>query len=138
MVAIRFTGDEPWNRIERAVDKVSKRLDRTVQALDAANIEYAVVGGNAVQLWVAQVNEAAVRNTRDVDILLRESDFPKAKAIMEGVGFYYKNLAGVPMFLESPDSPVWDAARIVFADKRVREEYFARSTGADEINGLSR
>lgn len=35
MVAIRFTGDELWNRIQRAVDNVRKRLDRTVRALDA-------------------------------------------------------------------------------------------------------
>jgi hypothetical protein len=78
MVTIRYTGDALWDRIERAVQKVKDRLRRATQALGAAQIPYAVVGGNAVQLWVAQVDEAAVRNTRAVDLLLRRADLERA------------------------------------------------------------
>jgi hypothetical protein len=35
-----------------------------------------------VRVWVAQIDEAAVRNTRDVDILLRRSDWEPAKAAL--------------------------------------------------------
>jgi len=56
MVVIRYTGDALWERIERAVEKVKDRLRRVTQALDAKEIAYAVVGGNAVQIWVAQVD----------------------------------------------------------------------------------
>ncbi|HEY4262062.1 MAG TPA: hypothetical protein VGM98_17970, partial [Schlesneria sp.] len=58
------------DRMVQAVEKVRERLLRTARALDAARVPYAIIGGNAVAAWVATVDEAAVRNTRDVDILL--------------------------------------------------------------------
>jgi hypothetical protein len=60
-----------WERMIRAVEKVRERLEKAVAALEAAGLPYAVVGGNAVANWVATVDEGAVRNTRDVDILVR-------------------------------------------------------------------
>lgn len=78
MTVIHYTGDVLWNRIERAVEKVKERLHRVATALDEAGIPYAVVGGNAVQLWVAQVDGPAVRNTRDADVLLRREDLRRA------------------------------------------------------------
>ena len=45
-----------------------------------AIVPYAVAGGNAVAAWVSRVDEAAVRNTQDVDILLRRSDLSAAIA----------------------------------------------------------
>src|SRR5829696_5008557 len=78
MVDIKYVGDELWARIERAVEVVKDRLRRVTQALKAAEIPYAVIGGNAVQHWVAQVDESVVRNTRDVDIILRRSDLQRA------------------------------------------------------------
>jgi hypothetical protein len=60
---------------------------------------HAVVGGNAVQIWVAQVDEAAVRNTQDVDILLRREDFPAATTALEQVGFITRHAAGLTMFV---------------------------------------
>ena len=57
MIEIKYTGDALWERIERAVEKVKDRLRRVTRALNSANIAYAVVGGNAVQHWVAQVDE---------------------------------------------------------------------------------
>ena len=62
-----------------AVEKVRDRLRRAAAALEQAEISYAVVGGNAIAAWVAEVDEAAVRNTRDVDILLRRTDLDRAK-----------------------------------------------------------
>ena len=66
MIEIKYTGNALWERIERAVEKVKDRLRRVTHSLNAAEIPYAVVGGNAVQYWVAQVDESVVRNTRDV------------------------------------------------------------------------
>lgn len=123
MVAIRYTGDELWERIERAVDKVKDRLKRVATALDTAKIPYAVVGGNAVQIWVAQVDEAAVRNTRDVDIVLNRSDLDAAIKALEGVGFVYRHSAGVTMFLDGPNAKARDAVHVVFAGEKVRPEY---------------
>lgn len=120
MIEIKFTGDALWNRIERAVEKVKDRLRRVTGALDVAAIPYAVIGGNAVQLWVAQVDESAVRNTRDVDILLNRNDLDAAKIALAPVGFVFQEVSGVPMFLDSPDGTPRDAVHIVFAGEKVR------------------
>ena len=64
-------GKVSWERMIRAVEKVRDRLRRAVAALKKAGVPYAVAGGNAVAAWVSRVDEAAVRNTQDVDILLR-------------------------------------------------------------------
>src|SRR5580765_4044523 len=69
-------GVEILDRMERAVAKVRERLLRATSALNQAGIAYAVVGGNAVASWVATIDEGAVRNTRDVDLLVRRSDLP--------------------------------------------------------------
>jgi len=123
MTTIHYTGDVLWNRIERAVEKVKDRLRRVVHALDRADIPHAVVGGNAVQLWVTQVDETAVRNTRDVDVLLRREDLPRAIDALAPVGFIFQNVHGVDMFLDGPDAGPRDAVHVVFAGEKVRPEY---------------
>ena len=67
------------DRMVVAVERVRDRLARATQALEAAGIPYAVIGGNAVAVWVATVDAAAVRNTADVDILLRRPDMRAAE-----------------------------------------------------------
>ena len=49
MVEIKYVGDELWDRIESALENVKDRLKRVTCALNAANVPYAVIGGNAVQ-----------------------------------------------------------------------------------------
>lgn len=123
VVRIGYVGDALWERIDRAVDKVKDRLARVIVALKSANIQYAVVGGNAVQIWVAQVDESAVRNTRDVDIILNRSDLDSAIEVMEAHGFIFHRSAGGAMFLDGPDAKARDAVHVVFAGEKVREEY---------------
>ena len=121
MVPIQFTGDELWKRMNRAVEKIQERLEKTARTLENANIPYAIIGGNAVRAWVAQKDEAAVRTTRDVDILLQREDLPRAIEAMEKVGFVYRVGRGIPMFLDGPDSKARDAVHVLFASEKVRE-----------------
>lgn len=123
MIEIRYSGDELWARIERAVEKVKERLRRVTVALNTAEVPYAIIGGNAVQHWVAQVDESVVRSTRDVDIILNEHDLDRAIEALEKVGFIYRRSAGVTMFLDGPDAKARDAVHVVFAGKKVRDEY---------------
>jgi hypothetical protein len=123
MIEIKYTGDALWERIERAVEKVKDRLRRVTRSLNAANIPYAVIGGNAVQHWVSQVDESVVRNTQDVDIILNESDLEKAIPVLEAAGFIFRRAAGITMFLDGPNAKARDAVHVVFAGKKVREEY---------------
>jgi hypothetical protein len=122
MIEIKYTGDALWERIERAVEKVKDRLRRVTRSLNAANIPYAVIGGNAVQHWVSQVDESVVRNTQDVDIILNESDLEKAIPVLEAAGFIFRRAAGITMFLDGPNAKARDAVHVVFAGKKVREE----------------
>lgn len=106
-----------------AVEKVRDRLLRAAAALERAGVPYAVIGGNAVAAWVSRVDEAAVRNTQDVDILLREADFARARAELERAGFVYRRAAGIDMFLDGPGARAREAVHILFANRKVRPEY---------------
>src|SRR5207302_3132380 len=111
-----------WIRMIRAVEKVRDRLRRAVAALEAAGIPYAVADGNAVAAWVSRVDEAAVRNTQDVDILLRRSDLPAAIEALAKAGFIYRHAKGLDMFLDGPAAKARDAVHIVFAAEKVKSE----------------
>ena len=132
MAAITLTGEALWERMNRAVEKVQQRLERAASALGRAEIPYAVSGGNAVRAWVAQADEAAVRNTRDVDILLRREDLPAAIEVLENEGFVYRHVKSIDMFLDGPDAKTRDAVHIVFAKEKVREQY-AAAPDVDEV-----
>jgi hypothetical protein len=107
-------------RMASAVDKVRERLLRATAALEQAGVAYAVAGGNAVAAWVTRVDEAAVRYTQDVDILLRRSDLPAATVALESAGFVFLHVAGMDVFLDGPDAKARNAVHVVFAGEKVR------------------
>lgn len=77
------------DRAVRAVEKVKERLLRAASSLEAAKVPYAIADGHAVAFWVSRADESALRNTRDVDLLIRRED-----------------LAAVRNALEAPDSSI--------------------------------
>lgn len=103
-----------------AIERIRLRLQRTTSTLDAAQVPYAVIGGNAVAEWVGRVDEGAVRFTRDVDILIQREDLPAAIAAMEAHGFVYHSIDNVDMFLDGPESKPSEAVHIIFADEKVK------------------
>jgi hypothetical protein len=117
MVEFKIVGEELWARMERAVEKVNERLRKTVRILEDAKVPYAVVGGHAVRAWVAQVDEAALRTTQDVDILVRPNDFPAMKDAMIAAGFLYRKTLALDMFVEHPDASARDAVHVVLVGK---------------------
>src|SRR5687767_10229790 len=119
-MSTHIISDLAWERMVSAVEKVRERLRRAAGALAAAGIPYAVAGGNAVAAWVGEVDEAAVRNTQDVDILLRRADLDRAKEALGKVGFIYRHAASIDMFLDGPNAKARDAVHIVFAGEKVR------------------
>jgi hypothetical protein len=125
-------GAVSWPRMIGAVEKVKQRLARAAAALDSAGVPYALVGGNAVAAWVSRVDEAAVRNTRDVDILLRRSDLPAAIEAMARAGFIYRHVKSIDMFLDGPAAKARDAVHIVFAGEKVKPDSLAANPGVEE------
>lgn len=125
-------GEISLDRMVRAVEKVRERLERVTSALNRTGIPYAIAGGNAVAAWVSRVDEAAVRNTRDVDVLIRRDDFPEVIRTLESAGFVHRHSAGIDMFLDGPDAKARDAVHIVFAAEKVRDDYVTPAPDVSE------
>ena len=113
-----------WERMAKGIDDVRQRLDRTVMALAKFGVRYAVAGESAVAAWVSRADESAVRNTRDVDILLRREDAEKAREALEAAGFVHRRIASLgkagamDVFLDGPDAKVRDAVHVLWAGEK--------------------
>ncbi len=106
-----------------AVDRVEKLLRKVAEALDAARIPYAVIGGNAVAAWVATVDEEAVRATKDVDVLVRREDLESITAAFRPIGLMPAETLGVTMFLDRHRPNPKSGVHLVFANEPVRSHY---------------
>ena len=111
------------DRMERAVAKVRERLLRATAALNQAGVPYAVVGGNAVASWVATVDEGAVRNTRDVDLLVCRVDLPAVTVALEKAGFVHGELLDIVMFRDGAEGKPSEAIHLLFAGEKTRPDH---------------
>jgi hypothetical protein len=124
-------------RYAMAVERVTERLQRITEALEAAGVPYALVGGQAVAVWVATRDPAAVRITKDVDLLLRREDVPAARAAALSAGLEYFEVVGVGMFLERDDPNPRQAVHLIWAGEKVRPEYPLPSPDINEREALA-
>jgi hypothetical protein len=120
-----------------ALDDVTARLQRICRALGDASVPFALVGGQAVALWVATTDPAAVRTTKDVDLLLRRQDLAKARAAAVSAGMDYFEVMGVGMFLDREDPNPRHAVHLIWAGEKVRPEYELPSPTVDDRQELS-
>jgi hypothetical protein len=121
-----------WERAFMAAEKVKERLRRATRALDGAGVPYAVVGGNAVAEWVARMDDEAVRNTRDVDLLVERAAFAAARAALEAAGFVYHHLMDVDVFVDGPQGKPSGGVHLLFAGEKVRAADEYPCPGLDE------
>jgi hypothetical protein len=126
----------PWERYRMALDRVTERLRRITAALEGAGVPYALVGGQAVALWIATRDPAAVRTTKDVDILLRRDDLPRARAAAMSANMDYFEVVGVGMFLERDDPNPRQAVHLIWAGEKVRPEYSLPAPPIDQRQTL--
>jgi Uncharacterised nucleotidyltransferase len=110
-------------RMERVVTKVRQRLLRATAALNQAGVPYAVVGGNAVASWVATVDEGAVRNTRDIDLLVRRSDLPTITAALEHAGFVRDEVLDVVLFRDGAEGRPSEGVHLRFSGEKTRPDH---------------
>src|SRR4051794_31996123 len=111
-----------WERALMAAEKGKERLRRATKALDSAGVPYAVVGGDAVAEWVARIDDEAVRNTRDVDLLVRRADFAAARTALEAAGFVHHQVLDVEVFIDGPQGKPSGGVHLLFASEKVRSE----------------
>ena len=119
-------------RMVNAVEQVRQRLIKATDALREAGVEHALVGGNAVAAWVATVDQAAVRNTQDVDILVQRDDLEEARRALEAVGFVYRRAANLDLFLDGPNASPRQAVHLVFANELIKPGEPAPSPSVSE------
>lgn len=103
-----------------AVDRVTDRMQRITAALDAEHVDYALVGGQAVALWVASRDPAAVRTTKNVDLLVRRADLPSVRKAALAANFDYFETLGVGMLLDRVDPNPRHAVHLVWAGEIAR------------------
>lgn len=109
-------------RIENSVARVRERLLRATSALSDARIPFAVCGGHAVASWVATVDEGAVRNTRDVDLLVGRVDLASITTALENAGFVADVVSDVFMFRDGIQGKPSEAIHLLFAGERTRAD----------------
>lgn len=117
---LTVVGDQLWEKIGESMERVEQRLRKVIAILESAKLPFAIVGGNAVRIWVAQVDPAAVRATNDVDVLIRAEDLDEVTRVMASHGFYYRKAAGLDMFLEGKEDSVRNAVHVVLANRMVK------------------
>ena len=103
-----------------ALDDVTDRLERITKALNTASVPYALVGGQAVAIWVATRDPAAVGTTKDVDLLIRRDDLGRARAAAHTVEMDYFETMGVGMFLDRKDPNPRHAVHLIWAGEHLR------------------
>ena len=121
-----------FDRMFGAVEKVRERLERSCRALADANVPYAVIGGNAVAAWVATIDDGAIRNTRDVDLLLREEDLDAATVALESAGFKRDSVKDVIVFLDGDDGKPSQGIHILLAGEKVKDRYVSAAPLPDQ------
>ncbi len=112
-----------WDLHAMAVERVELRRDRILKALCEAGVPHALVGGQAVALWVSTVDPSAIRTTKDVDILIEEADLPRARKAANAAGFDYFEAVGVGMFLDKEDPRPKSGVHLLWSGKKVKAEY---------------
>lgn len=130
---VREQGPFVFDRMFGAVEKVRERLERACRALEESQVPYAVIGGHAVAAWVATIDDGAVRNTRDVDLLLREEDLSRAADALLRVGFHRDAVMGITVFLDGPDGKPSQGIHVLLAGRKVRESYATPAPDTDDI-----
>jgi hypothetical protein len=108
-----------WKKHVLALEDVAQRLQRISDAFDAADVPFALAGGQAAAFWVATKKPAAVRTTKGVDFLVRRDDRSRIEKAGETAGFEYFEAVYVGMLLEKDDPNPRRAVHLIWAGEKV-------------------
>src|ERR1035437_8889271 len=108
---------------DRHVEQLFGVLRRVTSALQAAGIEYRVVGGVAVFLHVSEKDPLAARMTRDIDMAVDRRDLDRIADAVRPFGFEYRHVAGVDMLVDAASPRARSAVHLVMVREKVRPEY---------------
>ena len=89
---------------EKRVEQLFDLAGRVEAAFAAAGLEYRVIGGLAVYLYVEQAAPDAGRLTRDIDIAVRREDLGRIARAVEPFGMQYRHVGGVDMLVQAGET----------------------------------
>jgi Uncharacterised nucleotidyltransferase len=95
-------------------------LERIAGPLAAAKIPYEVIGGMAVMLQVNRAEPSAVRNTKDIDIMIHRADLERIKEVAQQHGFTFRHAASVDMLLPHGETKAGNAVHLVFSGEKTK------------------
>jgi hypothetical protein len=95
-------------------------LERIAKPLTAEKIPYELIGGGAVMVQVHRVEPSAVRNTKDIDIMVHRSDLQRIKEVAQCHGFTFRHAASLDMLLPHGETQARNAVHLVFSGEKVR------------------
>lgn len=135
VVQTTHSGLLPSERFRMAVVELQRRMQRIASALHEARVPFAVIGGQAVALWVGSVDQSATRVTKDVDLLLRREDLPAAIEAAKAVDMDYIHSYGygVSMFVERSAPSPRAAVHLIWAGEKVRPQDSSPAPLLDEV-----
>jgi hypothetical protein len=108
---------------EERLDQLFSLAELAHKIFSSAGLEYRIVGGLAVYLYVEEAEPDAGRLTRDIDIAIRREDLERIAKAAEPFGLEHRRVAGVDMLVQAGSPSARRAIHLVFASEKVRPEY---------------
>ena len=108
---------------EERVDRLFDLAKLVERVFTSAALEYRVVGGLAVYLYVEEREPDAGRLTKDIDIAVRREDLQKIAQAVEPFGLQYRHAAGLDTLVQTGEPSARRAVHLVFAGEKVRPDY---------------
>lgn len=103
---------------ETRVNQLFDLAEVVERAFSAAGLEYRVVGGLAIYLYVEEAAPDAGRLTRDIDIAVRRVDLKRIEEAVEPYGL--KSRRGVDMLVQSKEPSARRAVHLLLPGRRQR------------------
>jgi hypothetical protein len=95
-------------------------LERIAKPLAAEKIPYELIGGGAVMVHVNRIDSSAVRNTKDIDIMVHRADLERIIEVAAQHGFTFRHSAGLDMLLPHGETKARNAIHLIFTGEKVR------------------
>ena len=108
---------------EERVEQLFDLANLVEEMFSTAGVEYRIVGGLAVYVYVEEVEPDAGRLTKDIDIAVRREDLDRIAEAAKLYGMELRHVAGVDMLVRSDQPSARRAVHLVFSGEKVRPEY---------------
>jgi hypothetical protein len=95
-------------------------LEAIAAPLNSEKIPYELIGGGAVMVQVNRVEPSAVRNTKDLDIMIDRRDLDRIKEVAAEHGFTFRHSVGVDMLLPRGETQARNAVHLIFSGEKVK------------------